>query len=105
MKQKQTLIARASLPEESGPVNSYEDSYRFGASLTILGGTPVATAVIEQTVNGGTTWTNVMTFTLDSNGFVEIPVGSALVIDGLAIRARLTSITGGAAEVSVWMGN
>lgn len=105
MKNKSFLLLRATdLNAESPSFSAYLDSYQFGVDFQVLSGSPTATVVIEQTADGGYNWTNVATFTLDTNGSIETPAASPVMLDGNAVRARITARGGvGNAYISAWM--
>ena len=90
-------------PFETGHFGTPNDDYEFGVDMTVITGTPVAVVVVEKTTDGGFTWTPVVTFTMDTDGGCATPAGAPLSFDAVAVRARVTSLTGGQASLNAWM--
>lgn len=103
MADKNYLLTRVTQVIDSGTFGIVKDEYNFGADFQILNGTPVATAVIEYTTDGGFNWLPIITFNLDTTGTVGMPVNDWIQLPNAVGRARVTSLTGGAAAVSIWM--
>jgi len=101
---KRLLIDRATTAGfDTGPVGAPREAYEFGAVLSAASGPATAVAVVEKTDDGGATWAPVITFEMDTAGECAVPAGAPVSFDALVIRARVTSIAGNGASISVWM--
>jgi hypothetical protein len=105
MKNKSFFFTRErALNTESATLSAYDESYQFGVDFQVLAGAPTMTLVVEQTADGGYTWTNVVTFTLDTAGSISTPQSSPVMISGNALRARITAVGGtGEGRASAWV--
>ena len=93
------LIFSNTRDSDSGVIGITGQVYDFGVKQNGFKGGDACTVIFEQTSDGGATWTNLATFTMDDN--TEVTAKSVYVSGG-AMRARAATISGSPLW-SVWM--
>jgi hypothetical protein len=91
MKTRHYLLDRVAGLTQSGSSSTDGESTIFGATFALVVAGATAIAVFETSVDGGTTWTTVVSFTLDSSGSVFTP---PIEFAGGVLRARVIAANG-----------